>query len=436
MGQVMEIRYYRDLNHNYMIIDKETEQQDGYQYHMLKTNQIEGILPCTVRRINNEIYLYYCIDSKLNLSSCYEIKKMQIKELKSLLEEIHRTIRQMREYLLDESEIVFNIKAIYKELSSEKTFFALYPFENADICFMDFAEQILAITDQEDENAISLAYKLCELAQNRELSVREIVEILLQEEKQEVDPAEHNTSQENIKEWTEGTDNIPQENEPKNEEVKKGNNILFAIVSFTVFVVLCCLQRFFNLTYRENIISLTVMVITLLLTVLSVYFEIKKRKTDNTKEVTDMDINEYNIPDCNISIKHPLQYDTEAQKNIFDRKTTEELFGETIVLNPEILQRISRLYSRNSAASIQIGFEHLPLTIGKMAGRVDQILDDSSISRIHARIFQNEQNQICLRDLNSTNGTFKNGVRLHPEEETIINPGDEIGFGTLIFDYR
>ena len=57
MEQIMEIRFYRDLNHNYMIIDKKTDQQDGYQYHMLKTNHIKGILPCTVRRINNEIFL-------------------------------------------------------------------------------------------------------------------------------------------------------------------------------------------------------------------------------------------------------------------------------------------------------------------------------------------------------------------------------------------
>ena len=440
MEQIMEIRFYRDLNHNYMIIDKKTDQQDGYQYHMLKTNHIKGILPCTVRRINNEIYLYYCIDSKLSLSSCYEIKKMQADELRSLLKEMQKTIASVREYLLDESKIVYNVKAIYKEPSSERTFFALYPFENSDICFMDFAEQILAITDHEDENAISVAYRMCELAQNKELSVREIIEMLLRDEAQQTEPEPNHISQEKIQattEWAEETGNFPNEEKSEKEKEKKDNNIIFACISFAIFAALCCLRKFFNLTYRENIISLTVMTITLLLTFISVYFEIRKRKKEKAEEknTIDMDIDEFNTSDYNISVKSGLQYETESQNN-FSAKKTEEILGETIVLNPEVLRKISRLYSRNTDTSMQIGLEDLPITVGKMTGRADCILKHSSISRIHARIFQNEQKQICLRDLNSTNGTFKNGIRLHPEEEIIINPGDEIGFGTLIFDYR
>ena len=440
MEQIMEIRYYRDLNHNYMIIDNKTDQQTGYQYHMLKTNHIKGILPCTVRRINNEIYLYYCIDSKLSLSSCYEIKKMQADELRSLLKEMQKTIASVREYLLDESKIVYNVKAIYKEPSSERTFFALYPFENSDICFMDFAEQILAITDHEDENAISVAYRMCELAQNKELSVREIIEMLLRDEAQQTEPEPNHISQEKIQattEWAEETGNFPNEEKSEKEKEKKDNNIIFACISFAIFAALCCLRKFFNLTYRENIISLTVMTITLLLTFISVYFEIRKRKKEKAEEknTIDMDIDEFNTSDYNISVKSGLQYETESQNN-FSAKKTEEILGETIVLNPEVLRKISRLYSRNTDTSMQIGLEDLPITVGKMTGRADCILKHSSISRIHARIFQNEQKQICLRDLNSTNGTFKNGIRLHPEEEIIINPGDEIGFGTLIFDYR
>ncbi|MBP7347390.1 MAG: FHA domain-containing protein [Butyrivibrio sp.] len=407
---------------------------------MLKTNHIKGILPCTVRRINNEIYLYYCIDSKLSLSSCYEIKKMQADELRSLLKEMQKTIASVREYLLDESKIVYNVKAIYKEPSSERTFFALYPFENSDICFMDFAEQILAITDHEDENAISVAYRMCELAQNKELSVREIIEMLLRDEAQQTEPEPNHISQEKIQattEWAEETGNFPNEEKSEKEKEKKDNNIIFACISFAIFAALCCLRKFFNLTYRENIISLTVMTITLLLTFISVYFEIRKRKKEKAEEknTIDMDIDEFNTSDYNISVKSGLQYETESQNN-FSAKKTEEILGETIFLNPEVLRKISRLYSRNTDTSMQIGLEDLPITVGKMTGRADCILKHSSISRIHARIFQNEQKQICLRDLNSTNGTFKNGIRLHPEEEIIINPGDEIGFGTLIFDYR
>ena len=34
-----------------------------------------------------------------------------------------------------------------------------------------------------------------------------------------------------------------------------------------------------------------------------------------------------------------------------------------------------------------------------------------------------------ISDLNSTNGTFRNGLRLLPNETVSIEPGDEIGLG-------
>ena len=39
-------------------------------------------------------------------------------------------------------------------------------------------------------------------------------------------------------------------------------------------------------------------------------------------------------------------------------------------------------------------------------------------------------------DLGSTNGTFKNGVRLSPKEKNYIEEGDEIKIGRVCFDCR
>ena len=45
-------------------------------------------------------------------------------------------------------------------------------------------------------------------------------------------------------------------------------------------------------------------------------------------------------------------------------------------------------------------------------------------------------NRFFITDLNSTNGTFRNGMRLEPNASEIIKPGDEIGIGKLKFIYR
>ncbi|MDE6700150.1 MAG: FHA domain-containing protein, partial [Acetatifactor sp.] len=75
------------------------------------------------------------------------------------------------------------------------------------------------------------------------------------------------------------------------------------------------------------------------------------------------------------------------------------------------------------------------VTIGKQKGEVDLVLEDESVSRLHARIYV-EDRIVYLEDLNSTNGTFKNGLRLQPYEKRRLEEGDEVRFGKLLFIYR
>ena len=60
---------------------------------------------------------------------------------------------------------------------------------------------------------------------------------------------------------------------------------------------------------------------------------------------------------------------------------------------------------------------------------------DASISRLHARIERRDE-KILLTDMNSMNGTYKNGLRMEPSETVEIEPGDEIRFGKLNYCYR
>jgi hypothetical protein len=69
-----------------------------------------------------------------------------------------------------------------------------------------------------------------------------------------------------------------------------------------------------------------------------------------------------------------------------------------------------------------------PFLIGKKQEEVDLCLTEKFISRIHAKIVS-ENDGIYLEDLNSTNGTFKNGLRMRPYEKKKLEPGDEVRFG-------
>ncbi len=113
---------------------------------------------------------------------------------------------------------------------------------------------------------------------------------------------------------------------------------------------------------------------------------------------------------------------------------TEE-YGNTVFLDTSAYKKENKLYGISKGNKYHIDLGNLPCTIGKMAGNVDIVIKDSTISRIHAR-FTRQENKIYVTDMNSTNGTFKNGLRLEPNETVLIEQGDELRFGRLTFCYR
>ena len=180
-----------------------------------------------------------------------------------------------------------------------------------------------------------------------------------------------------------------------------------------------------------------------------------KRKGESLKPV------EQDVPAMEIS----LQEDIAGEEVSLKKNLTEFLFGrhkfkkpENVAMEsweycaekpPEENERMERttymevppeqeerkLYGNGKQNRKVISLDHLPLIIGKKSEKTDMVLADVSISRMHARLSE-EEGKIYLEDLNATNGTFKNGVRLKPYEKVMLLKEDEIKLGKLSFTYR
>ncbi len=61
----------------------------------------------------------------------------------------------------------------------------------------------------------------------------------------------------------------------------------------------------------------------------------------------------------------------------------------------------------------------------------DLSIDDSSISKVHAALVLNSENQLMVADTGSTNGTFINGNRLAYGRAFVIEANDKVKFGTV-----
>lgn len=107
------------------------------------------------------------------------------------------------------------------------------------------------------------------------------------------------------------------------------------------------------------------------------------------------------------------------------------LLGDTGVLREEELGRPSLvLVSADPRRRDAVILERDSYIVGKLSSEADILLEDPSVSRIHARIERRgEEYDLC--DLNSTNGTFLNGRRLNINESVPIHPSDEIYFARV-----
>ncbi len=70
------------------------------------------------------------------------------------------------------------------------------------------------------------------------------------------------------------------------------------------------------------------------------------------------------------------------------------------------------------------------LSVGR-TGSNALVIDDGSVSKIHASLSINADGRLVVSDTGSTNGTFINDVRLAYGKATVIEPEDEVKFGLV-----
>lgn len=483
---MLEAKYYRDYGHNYMILQCGQQEKVGsYQYRILTSGKIAEILRCSVRYINGSTYYYYDISSRTTLDSLYRNKTMSYAQIKDFLWQFHGIYEKLAGYFMDEAGLVLLPEHIYYDITDKKYIGLYYPDYRSDEynIYKVLTDFLLEHVDAEDRNLAEKIYRLCELAEEGSFFIEDALRILEEDEESAQVTMQSTAWEENRvpvidkAEVSDSMEGLPEIIEHGRKAQKK--NLFYpvlAVLSTLGIAGAIAVYSLFELTQQEEIIIYGVaaaLSICVILCVMRILADSKKkastdRKSDRrTREEYFSDFNEelYGEPGGKQSADYPVGEGMPPLEQVISRDMDLEMAGYNPVMagaehdDARMLRSVKpfhtesidnygdtvffdggaakeyKLYAMDKKNKNHIELKQFPCTIGKMAGCVDHVLSDNSISRIHAR-FDMQDEKILLTDMNSTNGTYKNGLRMQPQETVEIEPGDEVRFGSLNYCYR
>lgn len=460
----MEVRYRREWNHNYMIMDA-PEGWDGYECRMLAGNQIEGLLLFRLRHGEAGQEFYYEITSKQPLSRVYERRKVSGAELRQLLTDLLAAVSRMEEYLLREDQILLDPDYIYAEpdqLTIELCFLPGYSgsWSSGLSSLLKF---LLERADHADRDGVILAYNLYQeslkenygpgdlqkhlsggtdyiFGERQEEGGRELKERGQPEKDTErLNPAvEAERGREEVlySGRTASKLSLPEKKLeagelPKDRIGKKAGETVLTGVFF-----LAALEGvIWYLHGLEGVRSYGAGAAGVVFLLLFLNLFVQKRNISSKREEPEHKIvvqeGMYSPPEKDtetasweLRTESEELYQSRVQKQLEEEMKKSQEEG-TVLLNGSgtgscigILEPMNREFN-----SIRIAY--VPFTIGKHKQLSDYCLDAPTVSRLHLRIDKKED--VCIiTDLNSTNGTAVNEYQLQANETVSIKNGDVI----------
>lgn len=396
---MFQTEYLKNLNSNYerILLDKKPE-ENRYQYCILSRGGIKGLLPFSLRYINGLAYLYYDISSKQNVAQLFNTRCITRQWMKDFLWSMQQIQQELGRFLLDDSNVLWYPEQIFQDLESNLFSFLYIPYFEGESSFGQLMDFLVEHVDYNDEVLADCVFHMYEqLERNGDVYLQaqifedakmlEQLNVKTDRDRKGIDKKETDrkgTEQESAPAEFKQHDITRQEDRIRQED-SDGN--LFS-------------ER---REEKKSILSL---------------FDNKRRKSREMRE------------NYKLEIQQAIDGYAVAEESDFG----DEEYGRTVYIEEkqEETEHVYKLYTPED--KLMASVEKPVVTIGKKKGEVDVVLQDSSVSRMHARITR-EGKEYYLEDMNSTNGTFKNGLRLQPYEKRKLESGDELKCGrvTLIF---
>lgn len=449
-----EVHYKRQMDRNYMVIKGEEGQlQPDYEMRMLAGNEIQGFMKLHISRVDCHLEYYYDISSMQPLDRLYQKRKMGIEEIRMLFFSLQRQMEQMTPYLLECSHLVLEPAYIYVKPQSFQLRFCYHSDMQQDFqqSLQKLMQFVLEKLNHENADGVMAVYQMYQRSLEDCITVEELLKILIEsggqgneKEEQENDAAvvpEHDQTEYEGRGKPEETGAIWQ-GEVVNSLSRRANDgqiiwrcedtkkqvgiLIFSLLLLIITAVWFTLRAMWSRTDRF-IEFLGGAAIVFLYNIWNVQQIRKKRRTvverwpDNQPEAAK-------LLEVSFEDENEERYERKKEDNV--RMNAQQGTTGPLQKKEEYV-----LISQNPGRWNHIQLTQYPYIIGRAPDSCNIILDFPEISRLHGE-FQKREDGIWLMDLNSSNGTYVNEIRLEANTPVPVKPGDRICFAYIDYIFK
>lgn len=174
----MNILYKKDGNQKYAIITDYEDKGNGFKINMLLNNKLEGIIPFTVRNVDNKTQLWYDTTSYFQMSNVYSRKLMSGEDVFNFIKSLKSIGDHLREYLLDINDLWFNPDMVYVNREEKKFYFCYNPEKNGyyQDKIRDFFDQLLQYIDHNDKQAVLICYGIQQITIGEDFTLGDLLD--------------------------------------------------------------------------------------------------------------------------------------------------------------------------------------------------------------------------------------------------------------------
>ena len=436
--------YVQDGGRNYL--KSEPVGEVDYIVGMFAHNDIPAFVPVSFKSLNLENYFCYNMNGLIPINQSFEMNKLTADRIEAFLRSIIKVAKSLEEFLLPFDRLITDEAYIYESFGKKDEFYWIYGIDSGNCTFTGLFERLLDRVDYKDDSAVKMIYSLYQAAKESEgmqgvstggslQRIREKAEEILSAPHMSLDMRareliraenernsikrlkgiETGTGDKVISKEIEGADSMARRYRAE-AEIKKARSQRVDLEDTPKAKI-----SLFKKRQNEEKSDKTMFVKSKLKKVwdyLNADIGSKPEKLVDLQAVGENELS-YNVRE----VKQPK---IEASDNA-DEATT--------LLTGAMISNGIYCLKPEDTNEDNILLTEFPFFIGKSGDKTHHTIEDSTVSRFHARI-DREEEELWLTDLNSTNGTFLNGIRLMPFGRMRVNKGDSIVISRKRYEFK